>query len=94
MTPLKSNKKFIENYLKMIFGEKIRLKKISRMNEDEVTEDFKGFGYGEPYLLEFEKKGKFFKIVLSTMRGDEFGHEFTWDRSHSMLMSSESILLL
>lgn len=52
-----------------------------------MSKDFKGFGYGAPYLIEFVKNGQHQKIVLSTMKGDEFGHEFSWDRAHSLLMA-------
>jgi hypothetical protein len=52
-----------------------------------MSTDFKGFGYGAPYLIEFLKNGQRHKIVLSTMKGDEFGHEFSWDRAHSLLMA-------
>ena len=87
LTHIESNKKEVKNYLQTLFKEPIKLSKISKIGQTNMSTDFKGFGYGAPYLIEFAKNGQHHKIVLSTMKGDEFGHEFSWDRAHSLLMA-------
>ncbi len=87
MSVLKSSKDHLKKYLKTLYEGEIRLKKISRIGVADVTEDFKGFGYGAPYLIEFERDDQDYRLVLNTMRGDEFSHEFPWDRAHSLLMA-------
>ncbi len=52
-----------------------------------LTEAVKGFGYGKPYLIEFNVNEKRKSVVLETMRSNIFGHEFPYDRAQSLLMA-------
>ncbi len=78
--------KAVENYLKQLYG-KARITKISELGgiEHEVEEGIKGFGYGKPYLIEFEAEGKH-AVVLSTMRVQKgFGHDHFSDRAQILI---------
>jgi len=47
----------------------------------------KGFGFGTPYLIEYEVGGKRRSGVFETMRPGGFGHDFPCDRAHSLLLA-------
>lgn len=56
----------------------------------EHENEIKGFGYGKPYLVEFEcggngGGGELKEVVISTMKGDGFGHDHFSDRAQIML---------
>ena len=75
--------KAVENYLKGLFGS-ARVTAISELGgiPVEVEEGIKGFGYGKPYLIEFESNGKMQSVVLSSMRVQKgFGHDHFSDRA-------------
>lgn len=50
----------------------------------------KGFGYGKPVRLRYERDGKVEEAVLSTMKGDKYGHQYYWDRAHVLLFQYET----
>lgn len=75
--------KAVEEYLTGLYGE-ARVTGIGELGgmPVEVEEGIKGFGYGKPYLIEFEAKGKTNSVVLSTMRVQKgFGHDHFSDRA-------------
>jgi hypothetical protein len=41
----------------------------------------KDFGYGKPMLVAYEQDGVAKEAVVSSMRGDKYGHQFYWDRA-------------
>ncbi len=76
-------KQAVENYLKELYGEAI-VTGISELGgmPVEIDEGIKGFGYGKPYLIEFEVNGKSNSVVISTMRVQKgFGHDHFSDRA-------------
>ncbi len=75
--------KAVENYLKELYGS-ARVTGISELGgmPVEIEGGIKGFGYGKPYLIEFEAKGKTQSVVLSSMRVQKgFGHDHFSDRA-------------
>ncbi|VVB94480.1 Uncharacterised protein [uncultured archaeon] len=79
--------KAVENYLKELYGS-ARVTGIGELGgiPVEVEEGIKGFGYGKPYLIEFEAKGKKRSVVLSTMRVQKgFGHDHFSDRAQILI---------
>ncbi|MCX9025195.1 MAG: hypothetical protein OIN85_03750, partial [Candidatus Methanoperedens sp.] len=75
--------KAVEDYLKGLYGS-ARVTAISELGgiPVEVEEGIKGFGYGKPYLIEFESNGKTQSVVLSSMRVQKgFGHDHFSDRA-------------
>jgi len=77
----------VENYLTGLFG-KAEVRKVSELGgmPVEVEEGIKGFGYGKPYLIEFEAGGKKQSVVLSSMRVQKgFGHDHFSDRAQILI---------
>ncbi len=75
--------KAVENYLKELYGN-ARVTGIGELGgiPVEVEEGIKGFGYGKPYLIEFDVSGKKKSVVLSSMRVQKgFGHDHFSDRA-------------
>ena len=79
--------KAVENYLEELYGSS----KVTKIGElggipVEVEEGIKGFGYGKPYLIEFEAGGKKHSVVLSSMRVQKgFGHDHFSDRAQILI---------
>ncbi len=79
--------KAVEDYLTGLYG-KARVIAISELGglPVEVEEDIKGFGYGKPYLIDFEAGGKKRSVVLSSMRVQKgFGHDHFSDRAQVLI---------
>ncbi len=77
----------VENYLTGLFGKAI-VKRVSELGglPVEVEEGIKGFGYGKPYLIDFEAGGKKRSVVLSSMRVQKgFGHDHFSDRAQILI---------
>lgn len=77
----------VENYLKQIYGS-AKVTGISELGgmPVEVEEGIKGFGYGKPYLIEFEARGNAHSVVLSSMRVQKgFGHDHFSDRAQILI---------
>lgn len=79
--------KSVENYLTGLYG-KAKVTGISELGgmPVEVEEGIKGFGYGKPYLIDFEAGGKKRSVVLSSMRVQKgFGHDHFSDRAQILI---------
>ncbi len=79
--------KSVENYLTELYG-KAKVTGISELGgmPVEVEEGIKGFGYGKPYLIDFEAGGKMRSVVLSSMRVQKgFGHDHFSDRAQILI---------
>lgn len=77
----------VENYLTGLYG-KAKVTGISELGgmPVEVEEGIKGFGYGKPYLIDFEAGGKKRSVVLSSMRVQKgFGHDHFSDRAQILI---------
>lgn len=74
----------LEAYLKEQFGPQARLTGFGDMAAV-AEQDIKAFGYGKPVLVRFEVAGLAREAVLSTMRRDDYGHQFPWDRAAILL---------
>ncbi len=54
-------------------------------------EVLKDFGYGKPIIVKIEfKDGEEKDVVISTMRGDEYGHQYYWDRARILMFQYET----
>ncbi len=49
--------------------------------------DVKGYGYGEPIIVNVSYNDKIEKYVVNTLREDRFGHEYISDRAGEILWS-------
>jgi len=79
--------KAVENYLTSLYG-KSKVSGISELGgmPVEVEEGIKGFGYGKPYLIDFEAGVEKRSVVLSSMRVQKgFGHDHFSDRAQILI---------
>ena len=77
-------------YLSTIYKADVEIGTISELGKvEEAVEkgELKGFGYGKPYLIEFEIDGKAKSAVLGTMKARGFGHDHFSDRAQSLLLA-------
>lgn len=79
----------VEVYLKDVFGPATRLLAAGDIGSLDA-QGMKRFGYGKPVLVRFEAAGRVQEAVISTMRGDKYGHQFYWDRAAILLFQFET----
>jgi aminoglycoside phosphotransferase (APT) family kinase protein len=81
----------IRAYLELKFGPSVKLLSVTSLGleaktKPEADREIKGFGYGRPYFVTFETgSGDRREVVLSTMKGDAFGHDHFADRAGILL---------
>ncbi len=81
----------IRAYLELKFGTAVKLISVTSLgletkSEEEAEREIKGFGYGRPYFVTFETgSGDRREVVISTMKGDAFGHDHFADRAGILL---------
>jgi hypothetical protein len=84
----------IRAYLERTLGTPVKLIGVKELGlESESADDgkeqqeIKGFGYGKPYFVTFERgdSGEVQDVVISTMKGDGFGHDHFADRAGILL---------
>lgn len=62
---LKLSKNVLQKYLSSLYGENVEISGFWRLgSEKQVSKDFKGFGYGVPYVIEFNVNGNTKYTVL------------------------------
>jgi hypothetical protein len=79
----------LDRYIKSLYGPGARLASTGKIGSPE-EQGMKELGYGKPLLVRFEVDGEAREGVLSTMRGDKYGHQFYWDRAHVLLCQYET----
>lgn len=79
----------LQAYLQAQFGPDARLLDAREMGA-QGTQGMKDFGYGKPVFIRFEQGGRTQEAVLSTMRGDKYGHQFYWDRAAILMFQFEA----
>lgn len=75
----------VEEYLSSVYKKKVKVVGISPLGVSEGVEALKGFGYGVPYLIEFNVGGEAERAVLETVRPEGFGHDHFSDRAAVLL---------
>jgi hypothetical protein len=77
----------LEDYLSSIYKTKARILFLGELGKKlkKPQEKLKAFGYGTPYLIEFNVKGETKRVVLETVRPDGFGHDHFSDRAQILL---------
>jgi len=79
---MKINLGSLKNYIKEVLGGDCSLIKVSTLAGAVYKEgEIKGYGYGEPLLLEVRCKDIEKRFVLNTIKMDHFGHEYMSDRA-------------
>jgi hypothetical protein len=79
----------LRRYLRDQFGPDAQLLEAREMGA-QGTQGMKDFGYGKPVYIRFEQGGENKEAVLSTMRGDKYGHQFYWDRAAILMFQYEA----
>ncbi len=89
----------LEAYLSSVFGEDVDIVYVDELRKEKELESFeknrgrdlKGFGYGMPYLIVLNVRGRMKKIVLETMHtGGGFGHDYFSDRAGTLLWQNSA----
>ncbi len=79
----------IKKYLKEAFGTETALVDYGDIGSLD-KQGMKKFGYGKPLLVRFKVKGKVQETVISVMKGDNYGHQFYWDRAAVLMFQYET----
>ncbi len=79
----------IKKYLEECFGSSIRLVRLGEIGVLE-KDSLKEFGYGKSLKVTFERNGREEHLVLSIMRGDQYGHQFYWDRAAILMFEFDT----
>lgn len=60
---------------------------LESQEQKEDLGEIKGFGYGKPYFVKFQTggAGEIKEVVISSMRGDGFGHDHFADRAQILI---------
>lgn len=83
--------RFLEKYIKDVFGDDARLLGVEMMGEAIYGEgEIKGYGYGTPLLLNVEIDGDIKRYVFNTVRPGEFGHEHMSDRACIIILAHKT----
>ena len=88
MTTLEVNA--LRDYLRSLHREYVKIMSVhelGRAKRARPTGRLKGFGFGTPYLVEYQTGGKRHSGVFETMRPGSFGHDFRSDRAQSLLLA-------
>lgn len=83
----------VQKYLSEIHQKEIELKHMSKMGVEpkkEGAKEIKGYGYGEPLLLEVEINGESKKFVLHTVKPGKFGHQHPSDRAKMLFWAHQT----
>ncbi|MFA5866694.1 MAG: phosphotransferase [Actinomycetota bacterium] len=81
----------VQKYLSYVVGPGSKLISVGGMPSTGENDELKGFGYGEPVLIEYELNGVIQKAVLGSARTDGgFGHDFLADRAHGVVLAGET----
>jgi len=82
----------IKEYLETKYETPLRVLSVKELGleSQEQKEDLgeiKGFGYGKPYFVKFQTggAGEIKEVVISSMRGDGFGHDHFADRAQILI---------
>ncbi len=87
MIELKTDR--LQAFLEDTFGPEARLLGVSEIGKS-GDQGVKKFGFGKPVLVSYEIAGEPQEAVLSTMRGDKYGHQFYWDRAAILMFQYET----
>ena len=79
----------LEHYLKNTFGSDAVLVDYGDIGSLD-KQGMKKFGYGKPLLVQFTVDGEQQETVISVMKGDNYGHQFYWDRAAVLMFQYET----
>lgn len=81
----------LRDYLASLHGRAVKITHVGELGRPKkgrpIGKRLKGFGYGTPYLIEYQVDEKKGSGVVETMRPGGFGHDFPSDRAQSLLLA-------
>ena len=84
----------VKAYLSNLYDKDVQIMYFGGLEKEKKVlqeDDLKGYGYGNPLLIEYRVGGKQEKAVLNTMRpGYGFGHDHFSDRAQALLWAHSS----
>jgi Phosphotransferase enzyme family len=83
------NREEIERYLKSLLGSATHVRNLNILGGSE-EQDVKGYGYGTPVQIDYERDGKQYRAVLHTVSPGPFGHEHMADRAQMLLWDHQA----
>lgn len=79
----------IQDFLNAVLPAKVEVAGLGHIGSlDE--QGMKDFGYGKPLQVTYRENGKEKQAVISMMRGDEYGHQFYWDRAAILMFQYDA----
>ena len=79
------SEKAVGVYLEGLHGRPVRVRELRPLGEVADAATVKGYGYGAPFLVDYEIRGEPRAAVLMTVRKGPFGHEHMADRAAALL---------
>jgi len=77
----------LQEYLTALYQDQVQVKAVHKIRDKVAKEEsLKGFGYGDPLLIEFSHNGLAERVVFHTMSSDRFGHQRPSDRARNLLL--------
>lgn len=80
----------VQRYLNKLYGKDVKLISVGGLPPTGKKDELKGFGYGEPVLIEYEVDGTRERAVFETVKAGGFGHDFLSDRAGVMILAHET----
>lgn len=80
----------LQSYLNRLYGKEVKLLSVGGIPPTGKKDELKGFGYGEPLLIEYEVDGRKERAVLETVKAGGFGHDFLADRAAVLILAHET----
>jgi hypothetical protein len=80
----------VEEYLSSVYKSPVKVLHIAPLGGGEGLAGLKGFGYGVPYIIEFNAGGETKYVVLEAMRPEGFGHDHFSDRAAVLLWQNSA----
>jgi hypothetical protein len=77
----------VQQYLRSLWGDTVAVHALSALGQDGGDRDVKGYGYGMPVRVDYERDGQRQAAVLETVTPGPFGHEHMADRAQILLWS-------
>jgi tRNA A-37 threonylcarbamoyl transferase component Bud32 len=87
---IRINSEEIQKYLSSVFKDEVTIRYIGELCKEKERKKLKAFGYGLPYLIEIEVKGKKKSLVLETLKKEGFGHEHFSDRAQILIWQNSA----
>lgn len=79
----------LKKYLEDSMGGLVKLRGIGEIGSLD-TQALKEFGYGKSLKVTYERDGREEHAVISIMRGDQYGHQFYWDRAAILMFEFDT----